>query len=347
MDRRYKEGLDRLRFTQEEKRDMVEYLLDAHKEEPKVRAYHKKFKFIMIGVAAALALTAGAGAVIGGNASDWLSGVFGGGHTEIIDRIGRPVGASASGNGLKVTADAIIGDSHNACIVYTIEREDGTPFDFKPNEFGYLPLHFQSQWTDLNVLGGSHGSAWFTDNDPGDNKIQFVEVKSADVPLGGRAKAEFHDLCYFNEETGESEPLVEGDWKLRFNVDYEDASVQVPAGQAFTQDGMGFTVTGISLSPVALRVEYEVDSQADWGDAESADGRMPEDMRRQQARYFEDVPLLIHLKDGTVIDQTRAGGGIRPKGGKTYCTKGDVFERIVPVEDVQSLTVGSVEIPVQ
>ncbi|WP_200809402.1 hypothetical protein, partial [Intestinibacillus massiliensis] len=101
MDRRYKEGLDRLQFTQEQKQDMVEYLLDAHKEEPKVRAYHKKFKFIMIGVAAALALTAGAGAVIGGNASDWLSGVFGGGHTEIIDRIGRPVGASASGNGLK------------------------------------------------------------------------------------------------------------------------------------------------------------------------------------------------------------------------------------------------------
>ena len=57
-----------------------------------------------------------------------FSPLFGGApaQTEIIDKIGYPVGASDTDNGVTVTADAVMGDAYNAVIVYTISRDDGT-----------------------------------------------------------------------------------------------------------------------------------------------------------------------------------------------------------------------------
>ena len=58
--------------------------------------------------------------------SDMLSDIFDGpaSQTEIIDRIGRPVGASCSNNGVTVTADAIMGDKDMVTIAYTLTFDD-------------------------------------------------------------------------------------------------------------------------------------------------------------------------------------------------------------------------------
>ena len=55
---------------------------------------------------------------------------------------------------------------------------------------------------------------------------------------------------------------------------------------------------------------------------------------------------LIKLRDGSVLDMTDAGGSITPGEGKTVCQKGGVFETILPLEEVESVTVGDVVIPV-
>ena len=56
--------------------------------------------------------------------------MFGGGpaETEIIDRIGYPIGASATSNGVTITADAIMGDTYSYAIVYSIRQDDGSPW---------------------------------------------------------------------------------------------------------------------------------------------------------------------------------------------------------------------------
>lgn len=41
----------------------------------------------------------------------------------------------------------------------------------------------------------------------------------------GTAKAKFEDLSYFDETAGKEIAVVEGHWKFRFDVDYEDSSV--------------------------------------------------------------------------------------------------------------------------
>ena len=150
-------------------------------------------------------------------------------------------------------------------------------------------------------------------------------------------------MCW-DDAAGEAVTLIEGHWKFRFDVDYEDSSVTLGGGETFTQNGMTFTVDSVSVSPVAVKVDYTVDSEVQWSDAPS--GQVPEEDRIQMERYFENVEILLTKKDGTVIDMSNSGGGIRPDHGVTVCDKGDVFDEIIPLEELESISVGGIVYPI-
>ncbi|MFR2950670.1 MAG: hypothetical protein ACLTKG_04690 [Collinsella intestinalis] len=79
-----------------------------------------------------------------------LAAVFGAGpaQTELIDRIGRPIGASCTSNGITITADAIVGMRHAYAVVYTIGKDDGTAFDeITMNENGHYNLFLEEAAT--------------------------------------------------------------------------------------------------------------------------------------------------------------------------------------------------------
>ena len=142
----YRETMQELQFTLEEKREMTDRLMAAASR-PRRRTMPSLRRTAGIGVAAALVLTVGVGAAgaagVLKTAGEAFSDVFGGApaQTEIIDRIGYPVGASATADGVTVTADAIIGDTYSYAVVYTISRDDGAPLaeELTPNVHGYLP----------------------------------------------------------------------------------------------------------------------------------------------------------------------------------------------------------------
>ena len=102
------------------------------------------------------------------------------------------------------------------------------------------------------------------------------------------------------------------------------ASITLGSGETFTQNGMTFTIDSITLSPVAYKVDYTVDSEVDWSDS-SGSGRQSEEDSRQMERYFENVEILLTLTDGTVVDLSNAGGSIGPEDGVTVCSKGEMF----------------------
>lgn len=345
----YQQELDALRFTPAQKAQIAERAARAARQETR-HARRPVRRFGLVATAAVLVLAVGTAGAIGvwKTAAESFAGIFGGdaAQTEIIDKIGRPIGASDSGNGLTITADAIIGDAYNSCVIYTVERTDGEVFDYPGNEYGYLPLHFRDQWTDFRgVQGGTHGSAYFTDATPGDSAIQFVETLSADVPVtAATAKATFGDLCWWDEDLGQDVPLVEGKWTLKFDVAYEDASVTLGGGETFRQSDMTFTVDEITVSPVAVRVAYTVDSEVQWSDAPS--GRESDEDARASQRYFENVAILLTKTDGTVLDLTNAGGSISPQNGVTVCAKGRVMDEIVPLEELASISVGGIVYPI-
>ena len=66
----------------------------------------------------------------------------------------------------------------------------------------------------------------------------------------------------------------------------------------------------------------------------------------QSYRYFESLPVVITYTDGTTQDLTNAGGGITPGDGETVCQKSRIFDELRPLDEVASVTVGDIVLPV-
>ena len=66
----------------------------------------------------------------------------------------------------------------------------------------------------------------------------------------------------------------------------------------------------------------------------------------QSYRYFESLPVVITYTDGTTQDLTNAGGGIPPGDGETVCQKSRIFDELRPLDEVASVTVGDIVLPV-
>lgn len=346
----YQESLNSLRFTDEQKEAIARRAAEAARQQTRqARPAHRRpvRRMALVAVAAVLVLamgTAGATGILR-SAVEVFSPLFGGSpaQTEIIDQIGYPVGASDTDNGVTVTADAVMGDAYNAVIVYTISRDDGTRL--LPEDISGDMLLVRGSGTDLNILGGSHGGGRFVVEDPAASSIQMVETISADRPINDcTATGTFENIYKWDEETGEAVPVIEGKWKVKFQMAYEDSSVTLGNGETFVQNGMTFTIDSITLSPVAYKVDYTVDSEVVWSD--SGSGRQSEEDSRQMARYFENVEILLTLTDGTVVDLSNAGGSIGPEDGVTVCSKGEMLSEVIPMEDMASISVGGVVFPI-
>ena len=343
----YRENLDTLRFTPEQKAAIAARAARAaaEKSAPVRRRGVLRTALIAACLAVVLGVTAGATGILK-SAAEAFAPIFGtsAAQTEIIDKIGYPIGASDTDNGITITADAVMGDAYNAAIIFTITREDGTAL--LPEGTQDSMLLVRGGGADLNILGGSHGGSWFVDEDPTDDTVQLIQTISADVPVNDcTATAEFHDLWRWDEESGEAVPFAEGTWKLRFDVRYEDASITLGGGETFTQEGMTFSIDSITLSPVAVKVDYTVDSEMPQNS--SGSGQISDEDAREQARYFENVAVLLTRTDGTVVDLSNMGGSISPKDGVTVCSKSTVFSEILPLEDLASISVGGVVFPIQ
>lgn len=343
----YKDAMNALHYTDEQKSllaaQAAQAAQSARRTERRTRRPLLRTALIAACLTAALAVTAGATGVLK-SAAEAFAPIFGGSaaQTEIIDKIGYPVGASDTDNGVTITADAVLGDRYNAAIVFTITRDDGTAL--LPAGAEDAMLLVRGGGVDLDILGGTHGGSWFVDEDPTDDTVQLIQTVSSDVPINDcTATAKFEDLWLWDEESDESVPFAEGTWKLRFDVRYEDASVTLGGGETFTQDGLAFTIDAVTVSPVAFKVDYTVDSEVRWSD--SGSGQQSEADSREMQRYFENVEILLTKTDGTVLDLSGAGGSISPDHGTTVCSKSNFFSEILPMEEIESIRVGGVEFP--
>ena len=271
----YRQSLDELHFTREEKNAMVDRLTAGESRgSGKVRSIRRT---VTVGVAAALLMTMGVGAAVTLTpAGEVFASIFGDSpaQTEILDRMGVPIGASDTADGVTITADAIIGDTYSYAVVYSIARDDGQPLaeDLTPLEGtdGTLPLTFDQSDTFIRMLGGSHGSAYFYDADPTDAAIQYVVMMTMDTPIEpGTATATFQNLYLCSEDARDRTLLAEGNWKIRFQFNFPDSGVSLDAGQTFQLSGMEATLDGVTISPLSIQVDYTVREKFQMEDQEN------------------------------------------------------------------------------
>ncbi|WP_270242455.1 DUF4179 domain-containing protein [Collinsella tanakaei] len=310
-----------------------------------------------IGIAAVLAISGGTAYATGtfARAADSLAAVFGAGpaQTELIDQIGRPIGASCTSNGITITADAIIGMRNAYAVVYTIEKDDGTAFDeLTMNQNGAYNLVLDGGGS-INALTalrlgakGSGGTRYTFDADPTDNAIQLVEM----MRFGGSGVSLVGETLHFNAteigftRVGEdgrnlpSQAIATGDWNMSFKIDYEDLSVDLPAGQTFTINGNNAVVDELAVSPLGATITYTVDA------TDGASG--PTGLETDAEKRVGHGDFTVTFADGTT-QELGSGYTSWQQDGKTVVQKTWFFDQIRDVDDIASITVGDLTVPVQ
>jgi len=267
---------------------------------------------------------------------------------EIMEKLGRPVGVSATDQGITITVDSVIRDRYTCTIVTSVHMDglDG-------NEVFY-------NWcTGGGALAGfNNPGAHVRDVTPGDDTIQIICTWTSNSPIpAGMATVTISDIV-LNQHRFLREKTIEGTWELEFDAGYEDISLDLPAGQAVNVEGTEIVLDEITISPLSMRVNYTAD--LDGVDLEEiVRNEPPYEMSLRQR--LEGLDIVITKKDGTRffaseyhMDECEDEGYGHVKGGGGNVEKQDgvwkgftsmEFAQMLPLDEIESVTVEGVEIP--
>lgn len=282
--------------------------------------------------------------------SDMLSDIFDGpaSQTEIIDRIGRPVGASCSNNGVTVTADAIMGDKDMVTIAYTLTFDDPAALKklSEPGENGTI-----AGSVDGNVyVDGEHGGqgqSWLIDKNPNDSSIQYYAQFSVESPglMGRTVRTHINSLVVprAGKELPEYKKILTGPWDLKFQLNYEDTSVTIPAPKSVNFNGTKATIQEATVSCVGVSVRYNIDRSIEH---DNNSGKMSQNIE-ESMDAVGNIPLIVTFKDGHVEDATSHSGYFANKldNGTTDVHKTWPFSQVCDTDKIASVQIGDTVIP--
>ncbi|MDB1866864.1 DUF4179 domain-containing protein [Collinsella aerofaciens] len=282
--------------------------------------------------------------------SDMLSDIFDGpaSQTEIIDRIGRPVGASCSNNGVTVTADAIMGDKDMVTIAYTLTFDDPAALKklSEPGENGTI-----AGSVDGNVyVDGEHGGqgqSWLIDKNPNDSSIQYFAQFSVESPglMGRTVRTHINSLVVprAGKELPDYRKILTGPWDLKFQLNYEDTSVTIPAPKSVNFNGTKATIQEATVSCVGVSVRYNIDRSIEH---DNNSGKMSQNME-ESMDAVGNIPLIVTFKDGHVEDATSHSGYFANKldNGTTDVHKTWPFSQVCDTDKIASVQIGDTVIP--
>lgn len=282
--------------------------------------------------------------------SDMLSDIFDGpaSQTEIIDRIGRPVGASCSNNGVTVTADAIMGDKDMVTIAYTLTFDDPAALKklSEPGENGTI-----AGSVDGNVyVDGEHGGqgqSWLIDKNPNDSSIQYFAQFSVESPglMGRTVRTHINSLVVprAGKELPEYKKILTGPWDLKFQLNYEDTSVTIPAPKSVNFNGTKATIQEATVSCVGVSLRYNIDRSIEH---DNNSGKMSQNME-ESMDAVGNIPLIVTFKDGHVEDATSHSGYFANKldNGTTDVHKTWPFSQVCDTDKIASVQIGDTVIP--
>ena len=255
-----------------------------------------------------MALTAEA---TNGTVSNLLAPLFGGAQTEIVDKIGVPIGASASVNGYTLTMDAIIGDRYSVMVAYTLSRDDGQPI---PENIDFRSRGFSGSGYSTKII--------INEDDP--SNAQFhLRWRRNDPIIGRIVTATFTDLII---DDGENDVIhAEGTWEIKYTLRYPDSTEELPVKpfEIVDDGGRRFKVEGIMLSPLGIHIDL-IFFDPDY-----------------EGGVFKDFTMSLVMTDGTEMLLNDGGGGGSWKEGDK---KADVdyyaeFDIPIPREDIKEIVI--------
>lgn len=133
-----------------------------------------------------------------------------------------------------------------------------------------------------------------------------------------------------------------GTWDLKFEMNYDDTTIDLPAGFSVDYNGLSADVESVAISPIDITVDYTAHDVMNW--QEQSDGKMSDHNSAEMDRIM-NLPILITLSDGTVLDATESGASSRTNDdGTTNVHKSYVFDVLANPEDVTSVTIADMKV---
>lgn len=337
----YRTSMDHLSFSPDQKQAMTARLAAATRQKAAPPKARRTRRILAVAVAAALVLSLGTAGATGAlrPAGEFFAHLLGGSSAQqaAADRMSSAVGVSATADGYTITVDGVMGDEANCLIRYTLSSQDGTPLTLPGWVDGetYLGYSFQD----------AHGSQEFYDEDPEDGTIQFVEwISLHEEHPQETVTRTFQNLYFGDYGKGEGNVIAQGPWELTFPLTYENTSLTLDAGQMLQLKEHGIVLDEVTLSPLSVTVKSSFPTVVDWEEDVPSDPFADyEDMPDGMAAM--NLPITVTLKDGTSAETVGNSASIGDRDGKTVCRNNVRFREIVPLEDIASITVGTVTLP--
>lgn len=308
-------------------------------QEKETVARPRKLRWVVAAVAAVLALSlmvcaGAAGRMIPGLA-DLFSPAFSGypegtgPDLELLEQLGQQVGVSTEEQGVDITVKSLLRDRYTCIAVLSVHKKG-----LEGNEVSF-------DWYRLKIDGSRvlEGGASGKDLNPGDDTKECVLTWQETEPIPtGKMEITLENLV-LNRHRPFREKTIQGAWKLAFEVETQDLSRSLPAGQHAMIEGVEAVLGEITLSPLSLAVKYTVGEGVE--------------MSRQELPEF-----VITLKDGTRLfnlwDYQEEDGSLsnalgisEPNGDGFQCFYTAAFDRLVPLEEIESLTIEGETIPLE
>lgn len=323
----YKQELHQLQYSASQKRQLASASLHgAELADKHTRKRHPKHRMAVSIAAAVLLLVITAGAVGALQpVSELFSPYFGSNkkQTEIMGIMGTALDESVTQNGVTLTANGIIGDRYNACILYTLSWDKETSIALPDN----LPA---AAWDTSNT------ELLFQDETPKSwhativqvskekRQIKFLLRLASEQPV---IKKEFtlyvHDmLLRWPDETGETQThlLAKGNWELTTKTDYSDLSCKLKGDKTFDLlNGHKATLNKAYLSPLGAYFVWTVPEVSD------------------NSHAFD---MTITKTDGTTVSMQYVGGSTAYQKKTTRFISIFHSDTVLPLDDIDSVTVG-------
>lgn len=303
-----------------------EYILDAETASMKQHYFRWKPVVAAFLVVILLALPVSA-ELVNGYVSNLLAPLYGGAQTEIVDKIGVPIGAEAIVGDYKVTADAVIGDKYNFAIVYSLSRLDGQPLE--------EGLYFESYSNSFRSDSGA-GVLRHTLSEDGLSLKIVDEWTSRLMFLDRNVKVQFSNLVKYHGEGQNNEIVLKGNWNLEFVIRYEDATQEILIEPFTVKDASGdqYEIRKIEISPVGIH--FDMTAPNNYNEEEVV------------PPPYQDFTLAIELSDGTIIrieDQSMGSHGDL-NSNTLEADYGALFELPIAIEDIAALIICDVTLPI-
>ena len=304
----------------------------------------RRSRLAVAAVAAGIAVVVGAGGYAYANGqlvgvASAIDDVFFGATapTDVQDKVGRPVAASATSDGITISADAIMGDERNYVVIYSIRRADGEALGkVGTDSRGTLTLdgRYPTADFDQSVDGarGQGGSAYFYDADPSDNAIQMVTQMTTDINLiGATTRTSFTSIGTSDSSFGSTTTIATGTWSLKFKLNYQSNATSLTPAGTLVLAGTSGSVQRVSVSPVGVSIDYTVNGT----EKAPASGRW-------SPAYLDLGTITVSMKDGTSFSIPCGAGSSKEADGRTICQTGSFFDRIIDPSQVASVSFAGV-----